>query len=93
MLGFHLSKKLLEKEIKIVGLDNMNDYYDPQLKEDRLAILKEKANFTFYKIDLKDKQDVEQLFEDENLRMSSTWLPRRVCAILSRILMLMSTVI
>lgn len=64
-VGFHLSKKLLEKEIKIVGLDNMNDYYDPQLKEDRLAILKEKANFTFYKIDLKDKQDVEQLFEDE----------------------------
>lgn len=64
-VGFHLSKKLLEKEIEIVGLDNMNDYYDPQLKEDRLAILKEKANFTFYKIDLKDKQDVEQLFEDE----------------------------
>lgn len=64
-VGFHLSNALLENDIEIVGLDNMNDYYDPQLKKDRLAILNEKDNFTFYQIDLKDKADVDDLFEKE----------------------------
>ncbi|GEK91045.1 NAD-dependent epimerase [Alkalibacterium kapii] len=64
-VGFHLSKALLENDIEIVGLDNMNDYYDPQLKKDRLAILNEKDNFNFYQIDLKDKADVDDLFEKE----------------------------
>lgn len=64
-VGFHLSKALLENDIEVVGLDNMNDYYDPQLKKDRLAILNEKDNFTFYQIDLKDKVEVDDLFEKE----------------------------
>ncbi|SDK40016.1 NAD-dependent epimerase [Alkalibacterium thalassium] len=64
-VGFHLSKALLEKDIEIVGLDNLNDYYDPQLKEDRLSILNDYKGFTFYKIDLKDKQPVDELFEFE----------------------------
>lgn len=64
-VGFHLSNALLDNNIEIVGLDNMNDYYDPQLKKDRLALLKEKDNFTFYQVDLKDKADVDNLFEKE----------------------------
>lgn len=64
-VGFHLSKALLEKNIEIVGLDNLNDYYDPQLKEDRLSILNDYEGFNFYKIDLKDKQPVDELFEYE----------------------------
>lgn len=61
-VGFHLSNLLLDKNIEIVGLDNMNDYYDPQLKKDRLSLLEKKEGFTFYKIDLKDKQKVDDLF-------------------------------
>lgn len=64
-VGFHLSKALLEKNIEIVGLDNLNDYYDPQLKEDRLSILNDYEGFNFYKIDLKDKKPVDELFEFE----------------------------
>lgn len=64
-VGFHLSKALLEKNIEIVGLDNLNDYYNPKLKEDRLSILNDYEGFTFYKIDLKDKQPVDELFEFE----------------------------
>lgn len=64
-VGFHLSKALLEKNIEIVGLDNLNDYYNPKLKEDRLSILNDYEGFNFYKIDLKDKQPVDELFEFE----------------------------
>lgn len=64
-IGFHLSKALTENNIEVVGLDNVNDYYDTQLKKDRLNILNEKNNFTFYKIDLKDKADVDNIFEKE----------------------------
>ena len=53
-IGFHLSRALLDKESSVVGIDNLNEYYDPKLKEDRLEILKKegKDNFKFYKIDL-----------------------------------------
>lgn len=64
-IGFHLSKALTENNIEVVGLDNVNDYYDTQLKKDRLNILNEKNNFTFYKNDLKDKTDVDNIFEKE----------------------------
>lgn len=64
-VGFHLSKALLEKSIEVIGLDNLNDYYDPQLKQDRLSILTEQKRFTFHKIDLKEKFYVDELFEKE----------------------------
>lgn len=62
-IGFHLSKELLARGAKVVGFDNMNDYYDVKLKEDRLAILREDANYTFVKGDLADHDDVESVFE------------------------------
>lgn len=64
-IGFHLSNLLLEKDYVVVGIDNLNDYYDISLKIGRLKILEEKENFTFKKIDLKDKEDINELFVTE----------------------------
>ncbi len=64
-IGFHLSNLLLDKGFQVVGIDNMNDYYDIQLKEDRLKQLKERENFSFNQIDLKDKENLDRLFETE----------------------------
>jgi len=61
-IGFHLAKYLLDKEICVVGLDNVDDYYDVQLKRDRLAILQQYPNFQFAEIDLVDRAAVEQVF-------------------------------
>jgi UDP-glucuronate 4-epimerase len=62
-IGFHLSNLLLDKNYHIIGIDNLNDYYDPKLKEDRLAILEQNNNFIFHKVDLKDKVEVDKVFE------------------------------
>lgn len=64
-IGFHLSKLLLERNYVVVGIDNLNEYYDINLKYGRLEILNKKENFTFKKIDLKDKYDIDNLFENE----------------------------
>lgn len=63
-IGFHLSNLLLDKGYQVIGVDNLNDYYDIRIKEGRLAILREKENYTFYKIDIKDKEDVDNLFAE-----------------------------
>lgn len=63
-IGFHLSKKLLSRGDQVIGLDNLNDYYDVSLKSARLAQIKDKDNFTFYKIDLTDRNNIEQLFTE-----------------------------
>lgn len=63
-IGFHLSKRLLEEGYEIVGYDNINDYYDPKLKYDRLSILKKYDNYSFVKGDLADKHAVNTLFAD-----------------------------
>lgn len=64
-IGFHLSKGLLEAGARVIGLDNMNDYYEVSLKEARLAILKKYEGYCFYKCDLADKEAVFVLFEKE----------------------------
>jgi UDP-glucuronate 4-epimerase len=61
-IGFHLSSLLLDKGLQVVGIDNINDYYDINLKEGRLALLTKKDNFIFHKIDLKDKAAIDELF-------------------------------
>lgn len=63
-IGFYLSKRLLEAGAKVIGLDNMNDYYEVSLKEERLRILKELDGFTFIKGDLADKETVMSIFKD-----------------------------
>lgn len=62
-IGFHLSKKLLDQSYQIIGIDNLNDYYDPSLKQSRLEILGKYNNFNFHKVDLKDKVAVDNIFE------------------------------
>lgn len=62
-IGFFLSKSLLEKGAKVIGFDNLNDYYEVSLKENRLAILKEYDNYTFIKGDLANKEEVFDVFE------------------------------
>lgn len=62
-IGFHVAKALLERDDTVVGYDNMNDYYDVKLKEDRLAQLDGNKNFTFYREDLADYDVLKKVFE------------------------------
>jgi len=62
-IGYHLSKRLLENGCHVAGLDNLNPYYDVQLKKDRLERLTSFENFSFYKMDLADKKALEEIFE------------------------------
>ena len=61
-IGFNLANQLLKKGFKIIGIDNINDYYDVRLKYQRLKILKQRKNFKFYKIDISDYKKIEQIF-------------------------------
>lgn len=62
-IGFHLANLMLRQNHQIVGVDNLNDYYEQSLKKDRLAILEAHEQFLFYKADLKDKPSVDKIFE------------------------------
>lgn len=64
-IGFHLGKKLLERGDEVIGLDNMNDYYDVTLKEARLTQLQGPARFTFHRLDLADREGITKLFEKQ----------------------------
>ena len=61
-IGFHVSRRLLQNGRKVVGLDNINDYYDPTLKEARLAELARLPGFTFVKQDLAEREPMAALF-------------------------------
>jgi len=61
-IGFHLTNLLLNQNYQVIGLDNLNNYYTPKLKEDRLSHLEKHQNFTFHKMDLKDKSAVDEIF-------------------------------
>jgi UDP-glucuronate 4-epimerase len=63
-IGFHLSKRLILEGYQVTGIDNMNDYYDVNLKKDRLANLEKLEGFQFRKIDLSDKSSIDQLFKE-----------------------------
>lgn len=62
-IGFHTAKKLLEAGERVVGIDNLNDYYDVTLKEARLKQLEAYENFTFVKLDISDKAAIENLWK------------------------------
>ncbi len=57
-IGFHLSKRLLDEGYEVFGIDNLNDYYDPQLKKDRLALLQDRNGFCFRQMDLVDRDGI-----------------------------------
>lgn len=64
-IGYHLSKKLLETGRQVVGIDNLNDYYDVQIKHDRLKQLETAENYSFYRRDISDKAGMMELFQSE----------------------------
>lgn len=63
-IGFHLSKRLLSDGHEVIGYDNINDYYDVNLKHSRLKLLKGNEHFSFIKGDLEDKRFLDSVFED-----------------------------
>lgn len=64
-IGFHLSERLLQRGDEVVGLDNLNDYYDVRLKHDRLKQLEGRPGFRFVKAALEDRDTMERLFSEE----------------------------
>jgi len=64
-IGMHLAIKLLERGDEVVGIDNLNDYYEVQLKHDRLKQLENYDRFTFIKMDMADRGLVQALFEEQ----------------------------
>jgi len=63
-IGFHLSRKLCDLGFEVVGIDNLNDYYDPELKRARLNELKELSNFKFVHLDLINQKELLKLFDN-----------------------------
>jgi UDP-glucuronate 4-epimerase len=68
-IGFHLTKRLLTLGHHVIGLDNMNDYYDVQLKKDRLRLLVGNKDFEFHKLDLSDGEKLNAIFEANPIRI------------------------
>ena len=62
-IGFYAAKRELEKGNYVIGIDNLNDYYDPRIKNDRINILKKEKNFLFFKNDLNNKNFYKKLKE------------------------------
>ena len=65
-IGMHVSKALLERGDEVIGIDNLNDYYDVQLKLDRLKLIEGYDKFTFIKMDMADREATQALFEQHN---------------------------
>ena len=63
-IGFHLVKRLLKAGNSVVGVDNLNDYYDVNLKKARLALLTDNSNFHFMKTDIAQKEQTSLLFKN-----------------------------
>ena len=61
-IGFHLANNLQSKNVKIYGVDNLNDYYSKKLKKKRLSILKKNSKFKFIKLDISDYFKLEKIF-------------------------------
>jgi len=62
-IGYHLSKRLLENGCSVTGIDNLNSYYDVSLKKARLEMLTPSENFSFFKINIADKEGMEKIFK------------------------------
>jgi UDP-glucuronate 4-epimerase len=64
-IGFHLSVRLLQRGDEVIGLDNLNPYYDVSLKQARLDLLQTYPHFRFYRLDVADREGVARLFAEE----------------------------
>lgn len=63
-IGMHVAQRLLQRGDSVVGIDNINDYYDPNIKLSRLSLIKEHDQFVFHKVDLADAPAMERIFAD-----------------------------
>ena len=63
-IGYHLSAYLLKNSYNVIGIDNLNNYYDISLKEARINRLKDVSGFLFRKVDIIDKEKVDSLFDE-----------------------------
>lgn len=68
-VGYHSSKKLLKLGYSVIGIDNLNDYYDVNLKYARLNDLKNESNFSFIQMDLADRAGIAELFQKEKFNL------------------------
>lgn len=68
-IGFHLSKRLLDEGCKVIGLDNLNDYYDVKLKKARLNIIEKHESFKFIHAGLQDKETLENVFQENKIHI------------------------
>jgi nucleoside-diphosphate-sugar epimerase len=83
-IGMHVSQILLARGDEVLGLDNLNDYYDPQLKLDRLARLQGRPGFRFVKMDVEDRAGMAACSPPRSLTAWCTWPRRPGCATRSR---------
>src|SRR4051794_36530845 len=67
-IGFHVARRLLENGATVIGVDNLNDYYDPSLKEARLELLRKYPGFQFRHLDVVDREGMTRLFADDKPR-------------------------
>jgi UDP-glucuronate 4-epimerase len=66
-IGYYMSQRLLNDKYLVVGIDNLNDYYDVNLKNTRLNLLKGNTEFSFHQIDIADKENLERVFKMYNI--------------------------
>lgn len=66
-IGYHVANLLLNREDKVIGIDNLNDYYNPNLKKDRLSRLTPNKNFIFHHADIADQKNLENIFKVEKI--------------------------
>jgi UDP-glucuronate 4-epimerase len=66
-IGYHVSAKLLDRGTEVIGIDNINDYYDVNLKHARLAMLQQRPGFQFSKLDVADYESVKELFGSNSI--------------------------
>ena len=64
-IGFHISQLFLEKNFKVIGVDNLNNYYDVKLKNKRLSILIRNKNFSFKKLDINNSDKLKKIFNQK----------------------------
>jgi UDP-glucuronate 4-epimerase len=67
-IGFHTARRLLGRGDEVVGIDNMNSYYDPALKAARLDLLEQYPNFRFLRVDIADRAAIETIFSRERFQ-------------------------
>ena len=68
-IGYHLSKKILNKNTEVIGIDNINNYYDINLKKNRLKVLNNFKNFSFIKKDLNEKKLLDKIYSKKKFNI------------------------